>query len=202
MKRILNEDKAGRAGKAISWAAANTRHPEKDVRCSRLPFIWLCFWRFLPDAGKSWEKGLSLHVTGAMEQSPIVATEPFSSEAEDPVLARPYFSLVAWILEIAHLGPSSSLGMIRFNPAPSWLCPILPGPHTVLVLSFPLKCFPGGASGKEPAYQSRGPKRGCRVPGWGRSPGEGNGNALQYSCLQDSMDRGGWQATVPGVGHN
>ena len=34
-------------------------------------------------------------------------------------------------------------------------------------------------------------------PGLGRSPGEGNGNPLQYSCLENSMDRGAWQATVP-----
>ena len=36
-------------------------------------------------------------------------------------------------------------------------------------------------------------------PGLGRSPGEGNGNPLQYSCLEDSMDRGAWWATVHGV---
>ena len=40
----------------------------------------------------------------------------------------------------------------------------------------------------------------CRTPGFipglGRSPGEGNGNALQYSCLENPMDRGAWQATV------
>ena len=34
------------------------------------------------------------------------------------------------------------------------------------------------------------------IPGWGRSPGVGNGNPLQYSCLENSMDRGAWQATV------
>ena len=34
------------------------------------------------------------------------------------------------------------------------------------------------------------------VPGWGRSPGEGNGNPLQYSCLENSIDRGAWRATV------
>ena len=33
------------------------------------------------------------------------------------------------------------------------------------------------------------------IPGLGISPGEGNGNSLQYSCLEDSMDRGAWQAT-------
>ena len=37
------------------------------------------------------------------------------------------------------------------------------------------------------------------APGSGRSPGEGNGNPLQYSCLENSMDRGAWWATVHGV---
>ena len=35
------------------------------------------------------------------------------------------------------------------------------------------------------------------VPGLGRSPGEGNGNPLQYSCLENPMDRGAWQAISP-----
>ena len=37
------------------------------------------------------------------------------------------------------------------------------------------------------------------IPGSGRSPGEENGNALQYSCLENSMDRGAWWAVVHGV---
>jgi len=37
------------------------------------------------------------------------------------------------------------------------------------------------------------------IPGWGRCPGEGNGNPLQYSCLGNPMDRGVWGATVHGV---
>ena len=40
------------------------------------------------------------------------------------------------------------------------------------------------------------------IPGLGRSPGGGNGNPLQYSCLGNSMDRGAWQATVQGVTKN
>ena len=37
----------------------------------------------------------------------------------------------------------------------------------------------------------------CSIPETGRSPVEGNGNPLQYSCLENSMDRGAWWATVP-----
>ena len=37
------------------------------------------------------------------------------------------------------------------------------------------------------------------IPGWGRSPGGGNGNPLQYSCLENPMDRGAWWAAVHGV---
>ena len=37
------------------------------------------------------------------------------------------------------------------------------------------------------------------IPGLGRSPGAGNGNLHQYSCLENSMDRGGWRAVVHGV---
>ena len=37
------------------------------------------------------------------------------------------------------------------------------------------------------------------IPGLGRSPGEGNSNPLQYSCLENPMDRGAWQATVHGI---
>ena len=56
--------------------------------------------------------------------------------------------------------------------------------------------FPGVSDGKESACNARHPGS---IPGLGRSPGEGNGNPLQYSCLENPMDRGAWQATVPGV---
>ena len=56
--------------------------------------------------------------------------------------------------------------------------------------------FPGGSVGKESA--SNMGDTGL-IPGWGRSPGEGNGNPLQYSCLENSMDREAWWATVLGV---
>ena len=40
------------------------------------------------------------------------------------------------------------------------------------------------------------------IPGLGRPPGEGNGNPLQYSCLENPMDGGAWRATVHGVAKN
>ena len=49
--------------------------------------------------------------------------------------------------------------------------------------------FPGGADGKASAYTAGDPGS---IPGSGRSPGEGNGNPLQYSCLGNPMDRGAW----------
>ena len=56
--------------------------------------------------------------------------------------------------------------------------------------------FPGGSEGKASACSAGDPGL---IPGSGRSPGEGNGNALQDSCLENPMDRGAWQATVHGV---
>ena len=53
--------------------------------------------------------------------------------------------------------------------------------------------FPGGSDGKASVYNAGGPGL---SPGLGRSPGEGNGNPLQHSCLENLMYRGAWQATV------
>ena len=56
--------------------------------------------------------------------------------------------------------------------------------------------FPGGSEDKASARNAGDPGL---VPGLGRSPGEGNGNPLQYSCLENPMDRGARWATVHGV---
>ena len=56
--------------------------------------------------------------------------------------------------------------------------------------------FPGGGSaGKEPSCNAGDVGS---IPGSGRSPGEGSGNPLQYSCQGHPMDRGAWQATIHG----
>ena len=59
-----------------------------------------------------------------------------------------------------------------------------------------MKVFPGGLNSKEHACTAG--DEGL-IPGWGRSLGEENGNPLQYSCLENSMDRGAWQSTVHGA---
>jgi len=56
--------------------------------------------------------------------------------------------------------------------------------------------FPGGSDDKASAHNAQDPGS---IPGLGRSPGEGNGNPLQYSCLENPMDEGAWWATVHGV---
>ena len=56
--------------------------------------------------------------------------------------------------------------------------------------------FPGGSDSKACVYNVGDP---ASIPGLGRSPGEGNGNPLQYYCLENPMDRGAWQATVHGI---
>ena len=56
--------------------------------------------------------------------------------------------------------------------------------------------FPGGSMVKNPPASAGDLSS---IPASGRSPGEGNGNSLQYSCLGNLMDRGAWWATVHGV---
>ena len=75
------------------------------------------------------------------------------------------------------LNPNMSLSNTFHN------CPCLPN---VLGL-------PRWLSGRESPCNAGDPGS---VPGWGISPGEGNGNPLQYSCLENSMARRAWQATV------
>ena len=56
--------------------------------------------------------------------------------------------------------------------------------------------FPGGSEVQNPPANV---EDASSIPGSGRSPGGGNGNSLQYSCLGNPMDRGAWWATVQGV---
>ena len=59
--------------------------------------------------------------------------------------------------------------------------------------------FPGGSEVKNPPANLGDTEDACSIAGLGRSLGEGNGKPMQYSCLENSMDRGAWQATIHGV---
>ena len=74
-------------------------------------------------------------------------------------------------------------------PETSFLSP----PGVLIFDSLSLYLLPWWLSGKESAC---GAGDSGSIPGLGRSPGGGHGNPAQYSCLENSMDRGTWQATV------
>ena len=59
--------------------------------------------------------------------------------------------------------------------------------------------FPGGAMVKNLTAHAGDSEKVSSIPGWGKSPGEGHGNALQHSCLGSPMDREAWRAAVHGV---
>ena len=59
--------------------------------------------------------------------------------------------------------------------------------------------FPGGSVVKNPPVNAGDPEDMDSISGAGTSPGGGNGNTLQYSCLENSTDRGAWQTAVQGL---
>ena len=59
--------------------------------------------------------------------------------------------------------------------------------------------FPGSAVVKNPSANAGDKRDVGSIPGLERSPGEGHGNLPQYSCLENPVDRGAWQATVPSI---
>ena len=65
--------------------------------------------------------------------------------------------------------------------------------QSFLVSQYSFGDFPGGFYDKESTGNAGDPGS---IPGSGRSPGEGNGNPFQYSCPENPMERGVWQATV------
>ena len=62
-----------------------------------------------------------------------------------------------------------------------------------------MRGFSGGPAVKNPPAKAGDAREAALIPGSGRSPGIGNGNPLQYSCLGNPLDRGAWWAAVHGV---
>ena len=97
------------------------------------------------------------------------------------VLEQPLYSHGGWCEQMCVCAHSSKHFVMLFG-------------YTVPLDAF--QGFPGGSDGKESACPAGD---WSLIPRSGRSPGEGNGCPLQYACLENSMDRGAWQATVCGV---
>ena len=108
--------------------------------------------------------------------SPSVSTSPFSTSA-------------SLFLKQVKLLP------LDFHPHYS-LYIKCPSPALPMTSSFPIVRSQLSSDSKESAFNAEDLSA---ILGLGRSPAEGNGNPLQYSCLENPMDRGVWQATVHGV---
>ena len=83
-----------------------------------------------------------------------------------------------------------------FNTIPFYLFQNISSTSFAHFLRCCFRGFPGGSDGEESACNEGDPGS---IPGSGRSPGAGNGNPLQYSCLENPLDGGVWQAIVHGV---
>ena len=102
-------------------------------------------------------------------------------------------SLLPCKVTCSHLPPAGSSGTrptLRQNFALEGI------KHDYVLINELYKTKAGGSDGKESACDAGDPGS---FPGSGRSPREGNGNPLQYSCRENSMDGGAWRATVHGV---
>ena len=123
--------------------------------------------------------------------------------------------LFCWVIKSQCLRPSG-LGISRDIPAltrareavvhikgSAWRCsdpPLLCAPLVgKMVHLIPSKGFPGGSVVKNLPANSKNTEDTGSNPGLERPPGGGNSNPLQYSCLENPVDRGVWQATVCGV---
>ena len=133
----------------------------------------------------------------------LYGPEPGSRPNPRAVSAKKRESVVTWphtklgfyeqVSEVTHEFLENSLHLKsreqrhKFVPPEQRREPSVKGSLSDVVVPFPHKVFPSGSDGKAPACNEGDPGS---IPGLGRSPGEGNGNPLQYSCLENSMDRG------------
>ena len=155
---------------------------------------------------KAWRVLSSVHLEKEMASHPSILAWRIPW-AEKPGRLQP------WVHGVARVGHGLVIKATTHSPyklskllPPSWslygvLWPRFLKRHLPFYLAFELRLyllgFPGSTSGKEPACQQRGHITDVgSVLGLGRSPGGEHGNPLQYSCLQNLMDRRTWQDTV------
>ena len=107
-----------------------------------------------------------------------------------------FHELQLWFLK-GTLNPIVRLSQMCFT---WYLWSPMPMPKKEIIISFNSKSgFPGGSAVKNPPANAGDTRDVVSIPGSGRSPGEGNGNPLQYSCLENPLDTGAWWVTVHGV---
>ena len=162
--------------------------PGSSVLCDLLecaqdlcPLSWWCCLTISPSVTPLFSCLKSFPASGSFPMNLLFASGGQSIGASASVLPM---NIQDWFpLELTGLISLMSKGLPRvFSSATIWK-------HQLFGAQPPLGC-PGGTSGKEPACQGRRRKRDGFHPESGRSPGEGNGDPLQYSCLENSMDRG------------
>ena len=129
--------------------------------------------------------------------------EPESHDSQGTrirVHQKPHCQKELWLFPLArHLHRAqhasspyfSSHFLLLLPQKTGFLFSIFSPPHRFLLII--VLGFLGGSGGEESACNTGDPDS---IPGSGRSPGEGKGNPLQYSCLENPVDRGAWQATV------
>ena len=111
-------------------------------------------------------------------------------------LFRSFTHYLIGLFVFLELSCMSCLYILEINPlSVVWFAIIVFHYENCLFTLF-IVSFPGDSDGKASAYNAGDPGS---SPGLGRSPGEGNGNPLQYPCLENLMDRGAWWAAVHGV---
>ena len=121
--------------------------------------------------------------------SPIIsAIEHLSMCLSLQMISSSWLHCVCRHAAFPQTGGHSPCQVILSTSGPCWV--------VYTVTSLVLWGFPGGSDGKESACDAGDPGS---IPGLGRSPGEGCGNQIQYSCLENPMDRGAWWVTVHGV---
>ena len=137
-----------------------------------------------------------------MVKNPPVMQETWvqSLGQEDPLekWTATHSSILAWrILWTEEPGRLQSLGLQRVRH--DWATFTFTSMCCYMIDPCWLSIFLGGSVGEETTCNA---EDGGSIPGSGRSPEEGNCNPLQYSCLESSMDRGAWWATVHAVVKN
>ena len=180
----------------ILWEKKNTPNQwgewvslEINVVYRWLQVKWSSSMRLFSQAssGEEWSMGMCLAHREALCHHWPEMTRPTQRSS----LLFPWSHLGEW--HHHPLGPQSRM-LLLSTPSPTSIQSPSPDKHVFSINNSWL--------GKESACSAGDPGS---IPGSGGSPGEGNGNPLQYSCLKNPMDRGAWQATVhavTSVGHN